>query len=206
VGAASLRQQRARKPAKRKSATHCRLGHRFTRENTWWNTTKEVAPDGTRIRTRLCAKCSRKRLKRYRVKHPQPQRNSPPLPRLPGDCDELLLEATIRRVLRARKAERAPTVWQEVGKRLNVVQQPGSASPVVVPVLYRARPGELWTDYGIRLGVPYWDDGVPYGEWLASRLLAEPRIRQVLERAACGWVFSVPGAGSDDEQRQPLAA
>lgn len=47
--------------------THCMRGHPLTPENTRWNSSAVVMGDGRRvkIRTRLCAICSRARVRRY---------------------------------------------------------------------------------------------------------------------------------------------
>lgn len=185
------------RPATRTPATHCRRDHAFTPENTWWNSTTRFGPDGKRIRTRLCARCARDRQARCRARHPEKVHRAPRprLPALPADPDERILECAVRRIVRERKAERAPAVCREARKRIPCLRAEGGEA--WVPVGAAVRPGEMWGEYAERTGAAYVDDeGPEYGAWFVSRMLMDPRVEAVLDRAGCRWRFDVAGTGA----------
>lgn len=148
----------------RAPATHCAKGHEFTPENTAWNTASEKMPDGTRVkvRTRLCKTCLTERQKSYPPK-PKP----PPPPPLPADFEERDLERPIRRLFRVSPRKRLAALENLLAEFPESNHEP-------------AQEGELYYDYFQRIwrsGKGAWPS---YEAWFRSRVLADPRVRELL--------------------------
>jgi hypothetical protein len=147
--------------------THCLRGHEFTPENTAWNPGWEVR-DGVRvrIRTRLCKTCLRERNRSYARLKPATSGRPP----LPPDPHEAEVERIIRRATRASLAD-----------RLRVLQQQLEPWVIGAPLPVAVREHESFAAYQAR--VPQ-DSTWLYTWWIVGRVLADHRIKALMERSA----------------------
>lgn len=142
-------------------ATHCKRGHELTADNTVWNTTT-VTRDGVRrpIRTRLCRICA---LERHRRNYKKPPRRPP----LPNDEHERQVELIIRRLEYARLADRRELLRGELHRK--------ETDAIEIPALE----SETWEQYRTRTGCG--SRSGRYADWLASRVMQNPRVAKALK-------------------------
>lgn len=180
MDASNSRQDVQRSRRARPERTRCLRGHEFTPHNTQWVNARKVGQDGseTTTRSRLCRICSRARARRYLDK--QPRKKAEPLPSLPtGSVCELELEMYIRRIVRARAPMRAKEFWGEVQSRLEHHGFQVKSEPHRVPIRQLPLQKEEWTEYAERTKAG-WSN---YGDWFVGRMLDDPRIQSVLNKA-----------------------
>lgn len=137
-----------------KPQTRCKRGHELSGDNVVWNSSSTLRGGvWVKVRTRLCRLCDAERRKR----------NYRPRPPLPEDEKERAVERSIRRIESARAADRRRVLQREFAS--------AGGEHVDLP----AAAGESWETYCGRT-----DGEGRFGEWLASRVSADPRVQRAL--------------------------